>query len=121
MAGPVVTLAAKGDLLAVVWHGPAPPNPTDQSLRFAIYNANHRSLTAEGCLPISSGSVLTWLAFTEELLLASYDSKVSSGIVDMFTLTRCIDHMKARGYATMLSIRKVWLPFVAINRLMLRT
>ena len=76
MAGPVVTLAAKGDLLAVVWHGPAPPNPTDQSLRFAIYNANHRSTVAEGCLPISSGSTLTWLAFTEELLLATFDSKV---------------------------------------------
>ena len=77
LAGPTVTLAAKGDLLAVVWHGPTPPNPSDQSLLFAIYNANHRSLVAEGSLPISSGSHLTWLAFTEELLLASFDSKVT--------------------------------------------
>ena len=76
MTGPVVTLAAKGDQLAVVWHGTSPPNASDQSLKFAIYNANHRSLVAEGCLPLSSGSTLTWLAFTEELLLASFDSKV---------------------------------------------
>ena len=110
MAGPVVTLTAKGDLLAVVWHGPAPPTPTDQSLRFAIYNANHRSLLGEGCLPLSSGSTLIWLAFTEELLLASFDSKVSL-CIDMLALPYCIVHtIKAERSDTAVSrLKSTWL------------
>jgi len=74
--GPVVALAARGDLMAVVWHGPPSPLSGSQSLAFAVYDANQRTLHQEGALVISSRSTLTWLAFTEEDLLATFDSQV---------------------------------------------
>jgi hypothetical protein len=79
--GPVVSLAARGDLMAVVWHGPPSPLPASQSLMFAVYDANHRTLLQEGPLIISPRSNLTWLAFTEEDLLATFDSQVRTIVI----------------------------------------
>ena len=76
LAGPPVAMAAKGNLLAVVWHSAPPALPENQSLMFAVYDANHRLLLHEGALPITNGSTLTWLGFSDEGLLSTFDTQV---------------------------------------------
>ena len=78
LAGPPVALAAKGNLLALVWHGSPSALPGNQSLMFAIYDVNHRLLLHEGPLPISNGGTLTWLGFSDEGLLSTFDTQVQS-------------------------------------------
>ena len=94
---PVALAAGGGSLLAAVWHGPAPSDPKDQSLVVAVLDGspvhgdggsgNAGNATANGPLaavaaaaplPLSRGSSLTWLGFSDDgngCLLASFDSK----------------------------------------------
>lgn len=76
LEGPVVTLAAGGSHLAVVWHRALPHDDGEQLLSYAIYDVPSRQRVSEGRLPLSPGTCLTWLGFSQAGPLATYDSKV---------------------------------------------
>lgn len=48
-----------------------------QMLEFRIFNIAQGTQPMKGRLPISPGSHLTWIGYSEEGQLSSYDSKVS--------------------------------------------
>ncbi|KAH9314433.1 hypothetical protein KI387_023060 [Taxus chinensis] len=73
--GPVITAAGHEDLLVVATHASSPLPSGDQVLGFEVFNVSERTCYLSGRLPISPGSHLTWLGFSEEGLLSSYDSK----------------------------------------------
>ncbi|KAL0396910.1 UNVERIFIED_CONTAM: hypothetical protein Scaly_0139400 [Sesamum calycinum] len=80
--GPVVTAAGYKDELAVVTHS-SPSLPTDeQMLEFRVFNIAHGTQPLRGRLPLTPGSCLTWLGFSEEGHLSSFDSK---GVLRVFT------------------------------------
>ncbi|KAL0430000.1 UNVERIFIED_CONTAM: hypothetical protein Sradi_0626000 [Sesamum radiatum] len=80
--GPVVTAAGYKDELAVVTHS-SPSLPTDeQMLEFRVFNIAHRTQPLRGRVPLTPGSCLTWLGFSEEGHLSSFDSK---GVLRVFT------------------------------------
>ena len=69
LRGPPVALAAEDNNLAAVWReGP-------QTLSVAVYDINHRERKSDGPLPVSEGAELTWLAFTADGQLATFDSQ----------------------------------------------
>lgn len=76
LEGAVVTLAAGGSRLAVVWHRALPHDDGEQLLSYAIYDVPSRQRVSGGRLPLSPGTCLTWLGFSQAGLLATYDSKV---------------------------------------------
>ncbi|KAL0463724.1 UNVERIFIED_CONTAM: hypothetical protein Slati_0260000 [Sesamum latifolium] len=80
--GPVVTAAGYKDELAVVTHS-SPSLPTDeQMLEFRVFNIAHGTQPLRGRLPLTPGSYLAWLGFSEEGHLSSFDSK---GVLRVFT------------------------------------
>ncbi|KAL2234885.1 WD repeat and HMG-box DNA-binding protein 1 [Sesamum indicum] len=80
--GPVVTAAGYKDELAVVTHS-SPSLPTDeQMLEFRVFNIAYGTQPLRGRLPLTPGSCLTWLGFSEEGHLSSFDSK---GVLRVFT------------------------------------
>eukprot|EP01018_Ginkgo_biloba_P014897 Gb_40172 [translate_table: standard] len=80
--GPVVTAAGHENFLAVATHASNPFLSGEQVLDFALFNVSDKTRNLTGRLPLSPGSHLTWLGFSEEGLLSSYDSK---GILRVFT------------------------------------
>ncbi|XP_021757215.1 WD repeat and HMG-box DNA-binding protein 1-like [Chenopodium quinoa] len=73
--GPVVTASGFKDKLAVVTHSSQPLPSNHQMLEFRVFNISNGTQPLKGCLPLSPGSNLTWIGFSEEGHLASYDSK----------------------------------------------
>lgn len=82
IGGPVVTAASFKDELAVVIHGSDCLPSGDQMLEFTLFNIPKGTQPVRGRLPLTPGSSLTWLGFSEEGHLSSYDSK---GVVRVFT------------------------------------
>ncbi|KAK4383334.1 hypothetical protein Sango_2786500 [Sesamum angolense] len=77
--GPVVTAAG----YKMNWQlSPLFPSlPTDeQMLEFRVFNIAHGTQPLRGRLPLTPGSCLTWLGFSEEGHLSSFDSKVQRSI-----------------------------------------
>ncbi|KXZ42707.1 hypothetical protein GPECTOR_122g448 [Gonium pectorale] len=67
LEGPPVAMAAAGSLLAVVYHaGPPNPHTKSQQLAMSLYDTTSLSLAFSAPLPLSPGSSLTWLGFTDD-------------------------------------------------------
>ncbi|XP_076947551.1 protein ENHANCER OF LHP1 1-like [Bidens hawaiensis] len=80
--GPVVTASGFRDELVVVTHcSPALPS-NDQMLKFEVFNVVNGTVPIKGRLPLTPGSCLTWLGFSEEGQLSSFDSM---GVLRVFT------------------------------------
>ncbi|KAJ4763190.1 WD repeat and HMG-box DNA-binding protein 1 [Rhynchospora pubera] len=73
--GPVVAAAGSGDLLAVVTHASDCLSSGDQVLEIKVFNINEATQTISGRLPLTPCSHLTWLGFSEDGRLGSFDSK----------------------------------------------
>ncbi|XP_042489707.1 WD repeat and HMG-box DNA-binding protein 1 [Macadamia integrifolia] len=80
--GPVVTAAGFKDELAIVNHASHCLPSNDQMLEFKIFKIYDATQSFCGPLPLTPGSCLTWLGFSEEGQLSSYDSK---GVLRVFT------------------------------------
>lgn len=76
LPGRPVALAAQGDQLAAVWHAGMPAAAGDQCLAYSVLGVGAQALAHAGPLALSAGASLQWLGFSEEGLLAAYDSKV---------------------------------------------
>ena len=76
LPGRPVALAAAGDLLAAVWHAGMPAADKDQCLHYSVLSMASQALEHSGPLCLSAGASLQWLGFSEEGMLAAYDSKV---------------------------------------------
>ncbi|GLI69517.1 hypothetical protein VaNZ11_014153 [Volvox africanus] len=67
LEGPPVALAAVGSLLAVVWHaGPPNPHTKSQQLSMSLYDTTAMTCIFSQPLPLTPGSLLAWLGFTED-------------------------------------------------------
>lgn len=55
-----------------------------QMLEFRVFNIPNGTQPIRGRLPLTPGSHLTWLGFTEDGQLSSYDSKVSCQLCSYF-------------------------------------
>ncbi|XVF54507.1 hypothetical protein PTKIN_Ptkin05aG0185800 [Pterospermum kingtungense] len=73
--GPVVAAAGFKDELAAVTHVSDCLPSNEQMLEFRIFNISRGTQPFKGRLPLTPGSYLTWLGFSEEGQLSSYDSK----------------------------------------------
>ncbi|KAI9300642.1 hypothetical protein BJ944DRAFT_244010 [Cunninghamella echinulata] len=78
----VVSMVARSDLLLLVCSsGPTiiqqnqPQQDQKQQLEFMIINTSDHDILQRGPLPISSGSELVWIGFSETSQPATYDSK----------------------------------------------
>ncbi|XP_011623322.1 WD repeat and HMG-box DNA-binding protein 1 [Amborella trichopoda] len=80
--GPVATAAGLKDELAIVTHASQSLPSGDQMLEVQVFNVANSTKVFEGRLPLTPGSHLTWLGFSEEGFLSSYDSK---GVLKVFT------------------------------------
>ncbi|KAJ8752330.1 hypothetical protein K2173_003966 [Erythroxylum novogranatense] len=80
--GPVVTASGFKNQLAVVTHASDCLPSSDQMLEFRVFDISDGTQPIRGRLPLSPGSLLTWLGFTEDGQLSSYDSK---GVLRVFT------------------------------------
>lgn len=72
----MVSLVGNGDRLAVVTHASSPLPSRDQMLEFMLLNVRTQKRLLTGRLPLSPGSTLTWIGFSEAGSLSSYDSQV---------------------------------------------
>lgn len=79
--GPVVTAAGFKDELVIVTHASECLLSNDQMLEFRVFNILEGAQPHKGRLPITPGSHLSWLGFSEEGQLSSYDSK---GVLRVF-------------------------------------
>ena len=81
LPGPPVAMASHTDLLVVVWHDAVAAPSKDQRLSYMVLDIEGQEKVEGGELPLSSGSVMTWLG----LAVSSYRSQVatcdSSGVV----------------------------------------
>ncbi|XP_059644815.1 protein ENHANCER OF LHP1 1 [Cornus florida] len=80
--GPVVTASGFKDELVVVTHASPSLPSNDQMLEFRMFNVCNGTQPIRGRLPLTPGSCLTWLGFSEEGQLCSFDSK---GVLRVFT------------------------------------
>ena len=94
------------------------PGGAEQALQYAVWDVAVQSEVQRGRLPLTSGSRLSWLAFSDEGLLSAMDS---SGWGPVFCLRSRGD--SARGdsqggfYTPWFCCRGCWLPEVAARRL----
>lgn len=87
--GPVVTVTANNDMILVAYHA-GPGAGDDQNMMIMIINIKGMELhSTEIRLPLSSGSKLTWLGFTDLGSFASYDS---NGVLRIFNSRSCVWH-----------------------------
>jgi len=77
LPAPHVTITACGNLLAIVYHRGSVINGT-QYLHYILFDMAHNKKLAEDQLPLSNGSQLRWLGFSDSLILCSVDT---AGIV----------------------------------------
>ncbi|GMH33150.1 hypothetical protein BSKO_00984 [Bryopsis sp. KO-2023] len=75
LEGAPVALCAHKDLLAVVWHGFGSGTRMWQNLNYMVYNCDGFKIVSTGTLAITPGSTLEWIGFSEEGVLATYDSE----------------------------------------------
>ncbi|RKO83935.1 hypothetical protein BDK51DRAFT_49552, partial [Blyttiomyces helicus] len=73
LPGPVVTLAARGRWLLVVYHV-AGVYHGDQSMAYILYDAEEQRTVHRDALPLSPGATLDWAGVSENGLPATYDS-----------------------------------------------
>lgn len=76
LPGPVVTLCAQGNLLAVVWHSGFGLDTGESHLEFAVFDVNYKTQISNGQLPLSAGTELRWIGFSEQGQLSTWDSEV---------------------------------------------
>jgi chromosome transmission fidelity protein 4 len=69
-------MAAHGNMVVVVWHSGMPAQDGHQSLAYSVYRVDVQELVQNGTLCLSPLSSLTWIGFSEEGILATYDSLV---------------------------------------------
>ena len=60
----------------MVWHSGMPAQDGHQSLAYSVYRVDAQELVQSGTLCLSPLSSLTWIGFSEEGMLATYDSLV---------------------------------------------
>ncbi|XP_047329703.1 protein ENHANCER OF LHP1 1 [Impatiens glandulifera] len=82
LEGPVVSASGFGDQLMVVTHASPPFSSNDQNLEFRVFNISNATEHVKGKLPLTPGSVLTWIGFSEEGKLCSFDSM---GVLRVYT------------------------------------
>lgn len=78
LPGPIVSMAGHGDRLLVVWHCGCPvsgPSGVEQQLEFAVYTLSGNDKLFGGRVPLSPGSELTWVGWTEAGVPATFDSE----------------------------------------------
>ncbi|KAI5078681.1 hypothetical protein GOP47_0006352 [Adiantum capillus-veneris] len=75
LQGPVVTMTGHQEVLAVATHAAVPFPCGQQVIHCMVLNLAAHTKVIEGWLPLSPGSQLTWLGFSEAGLLSFYDSK----------------------------------------------
>ncbi|MCO5611416.1 hypothetical protein L7F22_065669 [Adiantum nelumboides] len=75
LQGPVVTMVGHQEVLAVATHAALPYVCGQQVINCTVLNLAARTKLMEGRLPLSPGSQLSWLGFSEAGLLSFYDSK----------------------------------------------
>jgi chromosome transmission fidelity protein 4 len=75
LPGAAVAMAARGGKLAVAWHA-APPTPLgDQSIMLGEYTVQDQRLLRQRSVSLSPGATVAWMGYTEEGMLAVYDSE----------------------------------------------
>ncbi|KAL1213187.1 Protein ENHANCER OF LHP1 1 [Cardamine amara subsp. amara] len=80
--GPVVTAIGCKDQLAVVTHVSDCLPSNEQVMEFRLFNIPRMTQELKGRVALTPGSRLTWLGFSEEGSLSSYDSE---GVLRVFT------------------------------------
>eukprot|EP01083_Nonionella_stella_P006382 18520_1 len=70
--GPVVTMAGRDRMLAVVYHKGTPWSG-NQNLGVKVFDMEAEKKIHEGGFPLTNGAELRWLHFTEHYVLVSYD------------------------------------------------
>ena len=71
--GPIVSMVAHGALLCVVYHA-GMPLPSHQALHCHVMDVQGKRTLLDCPLPVSPGSTLTWLGYSDKGLLLSMDS-----------------------------------------------
>jgi chromosome transmission fidelity protein 4 len=75
LPGAAVAMAARGGKLAVAWHA-GPPTPLgDQSIMLGEYTVQDQRLLRQRSVSLSPGATVAWMGYTEEGMLAVYDSE----------------------------------------------
>ncbi|KAL4519312.1 hypothetical protein Ndes2437B_g05172 [Nannochloris sp. 'desiccata'] len=75
LPGAAVAMAARGGRLAVAWHA-APPTPLgDQCIMLGEYTVHDQRLLRQRSVSLSPGATVAWMGYTEEGMLAIYDSE----------------------------------------------
>ncbi|CAL8470187.1 g9729 [Coccomyxa elongata] len=72
--GRIVALAAHDNMVALAWHSGMPAQDGSQSLAYSVYRMDVQGLVQAGMLCLSPKTSLAWFGFSEEGMLASYDS-----------------------------------------------
>ncbi|CAN8268394.1 unnamed protein product [Cochlearia groenlandica] len=80
--GPVVTAVGCKDQLVVVTHVSDCLPSNEQVMEFRIFNISRLTQELKGRVALTPGSRLTWIGFSEEGSLSSYDSE---GVLRVFT------------------------------------
>ncbi|XP_010495876.1 PREDICTED: WD repeat and HMG-box DNA-binding protein 1-like [Camelina sativa] len=80
--GPVVTAVGRKDHLAVVTHVSDCLPSNEQVMEFRVLNISKMTEELKGRVALTPGSRLTWIGFSDEGSLSSYDSK---GVLRVFT------------------------------------
>nr|ABA18100.1 transducin/WD-40 repeat family protein [Olimarabidopsis pumila] len=80
--GPVVTAVGCKDHLAVVTHVSDCLPSNEQVVEFRVFNISKMTQELKGRVALTPGSRLTWIGFSDEGSLSSYDSK---GVLRVFT------------------------------------
>lgn len=74
--GRIVALAAHENMVALAWHAGMPTQDGGQSLAYSVYRVDVQGLMQAGTLSVSPKTSLAWFGFSEEGMLASYDTTV---------------------------------------------
>ncbi|EFJ13490.1 hypothetical protein SELMODRAFT_122132 [Selaginella moellendorffii] len=75
LSGPVVSMNGYQHQLVVVTHSSNPLSTDDQAMEFVVLDLQRRSKVMDGRLPLSPGSRLAWIGFSEGGSLGFYDSQ----------------------------------------------
>ncbi|KAJ3291183.1 hypothetical protein HK104_006291 [Borealophlyctis nickersoniae] len=99
LPGPIVTMAAQGDLLMIVYHAGGVYHG-DQRLEYLLQNAETQETIREHKVPLSPGSTLQWVGISESGIPSILDS---AGVLQLllphskFKWVTVLDTKVARG------------------------
>ncbi|KAJ3091672.1 hypothetical protein HK102_013860 [Quaeritorhiza haematococci] len=99
LSGPIVAMTAWGDLLMVVQHGGGTYHGEQNLIYMLIDLEQKQTIRSEG-LPISPGSVLEWIGFSENGMPLNFDSSGALRILlrhDDYQWIPIFDSRQARG------------------------